>query len=194
MTDKMSTLLYRIEEAEKALDRAVTDWRQEIKRTVKVKVARVADEVRVEHKRLRRNLLSHIRSIGLLLWLTAPVVYGMIVPLALTDLCVTLYQHICFPVFRMARVRRSDYVVVDRHRLGYLNALEKLNCAYCGYGNGVIAYVREIASRTEQYFCPIKHAISVPGSHSRYFRFVEYGDARAYREQLAQLRQTAGEP
>lgn len=190
----MPALLRRIEAAEKALDRAIADWRQEIRRTVKSKATRVADEVRVEHRRLRRNLLAHIASIGPLLWLTAPVIYGMIVPLVLTDLCATLYQHVCFPVYRMARVRRSDYVVIDRHRLGYLNAIEKLNCAYCGYANGVIAYVREIASRTEQYFCPIKHAVSVPGGHSRYFRFVEFGDAQAYREQLAQLRRTAGEP
>lgn len=29
------------------------------------------------------------------------------------------------------------YVVFDRRHLAYLNAIEKLNCAYCEYGNGV---------------------------------------------------------
>ena len=46
---------------------------------------------------------------------------------------------------------RGQYIVIDRHRLKYLNAIEKLNCVYCGYGNGVIAYARDIAGRTEQY-------------------------------------------
>jgi hypothetical protein len=59
-------------------------------------------------------------------------------------------------------------VVIDRHRLGYLNPVQKLNCVFCGYGNGVIAYAREITARTEQYWCPIKHALKVKGSHDRY--------------------------
>jgi hypothetical protein len=55
--------------------------------------------------------------------------------------------------------------VFDRYHLAYLNVLEKLNCAYA---NGLIAYVREIAGRTEQYWCPIKHARRVIGAHSHY--------------------------
>jgi hypothetical protein len=74
------------------------------------------------------------------------------------------------------RVRRGDFVVIDRHRLGYLNTLEKINCAYCGYANGVIAYGREVASRTESYWCPIKHAQRWPGPHPRYAEFMDYGD------------------
>lgn len=49
--------------------------------------------------------------------------------------------------------------------LSYLNAIEKLNCVYCGYGNGVIAYGREIIARTEQFWCPIKHASKAAGEH-----------------------------
>jgi hypothetical protein len=32
---------------------------------------------------------------------------------------------------------------IDRHRLGYLNVIEKANCVYCSYANGVVAYVRD---------------------------------------------------
>jgi hypothetical protein len=90
--------------------------------------------------------------------LTAPVIYAVIVPLVLLDLFVTIYQRVCFPVYGIPKVNRGDYLIFDRHHLAYLNALEKLNCAYCSYANGLIAYVREIAGRTEQYWCPIKHA------------------------------------
>jgi len=58
-------------------------------------------------------------------------------------------------------------------------------CVYCGYANGLIAYVREIAARTEQYWCPIKHARPIPAPHARYRVFFEYGDARAYRQELS---------
>jgi hypothetical protein len=50
-------------------------------------------------------------------------------------------------------------------------------CVYCGYANGVIAYARKIASRTEQYWCPIKHALRIRDPHVRYAQFLEYGDA-----------------
>ena len=75
-----------------------------------------------------------------------------------------------------------------------LNAIEKANCTFCSYANGVIAYVREIAARTEQYWCPIKHARAVPAPHARYHRFLDYGDARGYRRNLTTMRHTLERP
>jgi hypothetical protein len=112
----------------------------------------------------------------------------MVVPIALLDLWITVYQVICFPVYGIVKVRRAGYIVFDRHHLAYLNAIEKLNCVYCGYANGVFAYVREIAGRTEQYWCPIRHAKRVRAPHPHYREFVEYGDAEGYQEQLSRLR------
>jgi hypothetical protein len=63
-----------------------------------------------------------------------------------------------------------------------------MNCLFCSYANGLFAYVAEIAARTEQYWCPIKHARRVRGSHHRYDGFTPYGDGRAYRAELARLR------
>jgi hypothetical protein len=39
----------------------------------------------------------------------------------------------------------------------------------------------EIGARTEQYWCPIKHALRMKGVHSRYSHFIDYGDAESYR-------------
>jgi hypothetical protein len=66
--------------------------------------------------------------------------------------------------------------------LAYLNMVEKLNCAFCGYANGVIGYGREIASRTEERWCPIKHARRVRGVHQRYYQFDDFGDAASFRK------------
>ncbi|MGH1331301.1 MAG: hypothetical protein ACRBBK_10500 [Paracoccaceae bacterium] len=115
-------------------------------------------------------------------FITAPVIFSLIIPFVFLDLCVTLFQTICFPVYRIPRVRRADYIRVDRHKLGYLNWLQKLNCAYCGYCNGVIAYVREVAGRTEHYWCPIKHASHTRAPHDHYDQFLPYGDSAAYEE------------
>ncbi|MFI5247638.1 MAG: hypothetical protein ACHQWV_03695 [Nitrospirales bacterium] len=116
------------------------------------------------------------------------MIYSLIVPLVILDAWIWLYQNVCFPVYGIAKVDRSRYILLDRGHLRYLNWIERLNCDYCGYANGLIAYTREIASRTEQYFCPIKHAHRCSGMHSRYHEFLDFGDARAYRKELTKLR------
>ena len=139
------------------------------------------------------GLLRYVLGSRPLILLTAPVIYSMVLPLLLLDLLFSLYQLICFPVYGIVKVRRSDYLIFDRNQLAYLNLVERLNCAYCSYGNGVIAYAREIAARTEQYWCPIKHARRMQGAHARYPEFVDYGDAEAYRSELAALRKALRE-
>ncbi len=121
---------------------------------------------------------------------TAPVIWSCLIPILLLDLFVTIYQAICFPVYGIPKVKRSDYIRLDRRHLAYLNWVEKLNCEYCGYANGVIASASEIAARTEQYWCPIKHALRMKSRHSRYRFFFDYGDAERYREQIEHLRRS----
>jgi hypothetical protein len=139
------------------------------------------------------ELSSYLLHARPLVILTAPVIYSLIIPFVLLDACIMLYQAVCFPVYGIPKVPRRDYFVFDRSRLAYLNAIEKLNCEYCSYANGLIAYVREVASRTEQYWCPIKHAQRAIGAHPRYAKFEDYGDAEAYREQLPRHRQALKE-
>lgn len=59
---------------------------------------------------------------------------------------------------------------------------------YCTYGNGLLAYATEILARTEQYFCPIKHARKLLGRHAHYAKFLTFGDATDYQAKLEQLR------
>ena len=134
------------------------------------------------------GLVRYMTGASLASWLVAPIIYSMFVPLALLDVFLFVYQGISFRVYRIAKVNRSDYLVLDRGDLPYLNVLEQFNCFYCGYANGLIAYAREISSRTEQYFCPIKHARRIRAAHDRYPGFFEYGDADSYRAGLERLR------
>jgi hypothetical protein len=99
-----------------------------------------------------------------------------------------VYQAVCFPIYGIPKVKRENYIVFDRQYLNYLNLIEKINCAYCSYFNGLIAYIQEIAARTEQYWCPIKHARRISKLHSRYQKFLSYGDAEAYRAQIEVVR------
>jgi hypothetical protein len=147
-------------------------------------------ELREAHRRVRQSIPAYVREGSVLSLLTAPIIYSLLMPLVLLDIWVTIYQSICFPIYGVARVPRRRYFAIDRHKLAYLNAIEKANCTFCSYANGLLAYVREVAARTEQYWCPIRHARAIPVPHSRYHLFFEYGDAERYRRDLMPLRDT----
>jgi hypothetical protein len=116
--------------------------------------------------------------------ITIPFIWMMLIPALIADIFVTIYQAICFPIYKIPKVKRGDFIILDRHKLSYLNTIEKINCFYCGYFNGVISYVREISARTEQYWCPIKHSKTIYEHHSRYSKFFNYGDATKYKSDL----------
>ena len=136
----------------------------------------------------RKGLWEYLKGVRLPVLLTAPLIYLGVIPFLVLDLFVVIYQAVCFPLNGIPRVRRRDYLIFDRGRLPYLNAIEKLGCVYCSYANGLLAYVVELAARTEQHFCPIKHDAEVLAPHSRYPHFLPYGDARAYRNHIDKVR------
>lgn len=150
----------------------------------------LAEDFQQQQKRYKTGLLRFLIKTKPLTMLTAPVIYLGWIPFFLLDLFVTLYQTICFPVYGIPKARRSDYLIFGREDLPYLNLIEKFNCLYCSYGNGVVAYAREVAARTEQYWCPIKYARRVRSAHDRYPEFFDYGDAEAYKKGLDRLRQS----
>jgi hypothetical protein len=147
-----------------------------------------SNEIKREHRRLKTSLVQYVLHSRVMAILTAPFIYAVIIPFVLLDLFVSVYQTVCFPVYGIPKARRRDYIAIDRNKLRYLNALEGFNCMYCSYGNGVLAYAVEIAGRTEQHWCPIKHARRVQNVHDRYAHFLPYGDAHAYREKIDKVR------
>ena len=146
------------------------------------------EQVAALERTSRVGLLSYVTRASWLVWITAPLIYIGIVPMLVLDAFVFTYQAVCFPVYGISKVRRSDYMALDRGDLPYLNAIEKLNCGYCGYANGLAAYYREVSARTEQYWCPIKHARRIVAAHDQYPGFLEFGDAENYRLGLERLR------
>ena len=188
MNERIRQLLEEMSALEDELRTALHEQETRIHFEIKGKRIEFEQAIREKHQQLKTGLMRWFRESQVRNLLSAPFIYAMFVPFVFLDLSVSLYQLVCFPLYRIRKVHRSDYIVVDRHHLGYLNVLERLNCAYCAYANGVIAYVREIAARTEQYWCPIKHARKVLGSHARYAHFVDFGNAESYHEDLARLR------
>ncbi|MFT5775837.1 hypothetical protein [Hyphomonas sp.] len=88
--------------------------------------ARFEEEVARRHRELRTHLARYVFTARPLVWLTAPVIYSRIVPFAVVDLWVSVYQAICFRAYGIPQVQRHRYLVFDRSGLAYLNMIEKL--------------------------------------------------------------------
>jgi len=190
MNEQIEAILARIRALEEELEREVEKGRAVYGPALKENIAGFEQDVLAQHRRLKMGLIQFLRETPILNFLTAPVIYSLGIPIVLTDLWVTIYQQICFRAYGIAQVKRSDYVIIDRHHLSYLNVIEAFNCAFCGYANGVIAYAREISSRTEQHWCPIKHALRIRDPHARYLKFLDYGDAEGFRTKLDEFRRS----
>ena len=184
MKQHLDELLARIRVLQDEVEEEYRKAREELDQ----KRMQLAEEFLRQQRRYKTGLVRFLRHSRFLVLLTAPVIYVGWIPFLLMDLFVSVYQAVCFPVYGIPKVRRSDYLVFDRADLPYLNAIEKFNCFYCSYGNGVAAYTREVAARTEQYWCPIKHARRIRAAHDRYPNFFDYGDAEAFQQGLERLR------
>lgn len=189
MREHIEELLARIRTLQDEIEEEYRKRREEFEQ----KRRELAGELFRQQRRYKIGLFRFLLKSRLLVVLSAPVIYAGWIPFLLLDLFVTVYQAVCFPIYRIPKVKRSEYVVFDREDLPYLNLIEKFNCLYCSYGNGVAAYTREVAARTEQYWCPIKHARRMRGTHERYPQFFDYGDAEAYRQGLERLRKQYGD-
>jgi hypothetical protein len=188
MATQLDTLTQKLREIQAEIEVELTKRREELRYRLENRRIVFEQEVLRIHREIKTRAMRYLIDANPLMILSAPVIYSLIVPIALLDLWVMAYQAICFPIYKIPKVRRRDYLVFDRQHLAYLNIIEKINCAYCSYANNAIAFVREVASRTEIYWCPIKHARRVLGPHPHYQGFADFGDAEGFRERLKQMK------
>ena len=114
---------------------------------------------------------------GIFIWLPLPA-------FILLDILVSLYQFICFPIYGIKQVNRSTYILIfDRNKLQYLSPFQKVSCMYCGYGNGLLVYLKEIAGLTEKYWCGIMHE-TTPGfinqPSQKALNFAKFNDVKDF--------------
>ncbi len=191
--NKIQTLVGDIKKLEKELLDEMEKKEDEFLYKIKGKKVYFEEETKKYHKVIATGISTYILNAPLLILLTVPIIWFCIIPSIFLDLVASTYQFICFKIYAIPQVKRSDYIVIDRQSLNYLNPIEKLNCVYCGYINGMIAYVQEIAGRTEQFWCPIKHARKLGTMHKRYHKFLDYGDHEEFKNRLAEIRRDFGD-
>ncbi|MDH3631660.1 MAG: hypothetical protein OER98_11125 [Gammaproteobacteria bacterium] len=185
---KLEKIITEIKQLEQELLQELQKKQDEYLYIIDGKRVKFEAETRRYHRTLATKIHTYFANASITNILTLPIIWFCLVPALFLDIVVSFYHTICFRIYGIPRVRRSDYIVIDHQNLEYLNWIEKVNCVFCSYFNGLIAWVQEIAARTEQYWCPIKHARKLSTIHSRYHKFLAYGDSENYQKTLQQVR------
>ncbi|MCH2188750.1 hypothetical protein MK079_02905 [Candidatus Gracilibacteria bacterium] len=141
------------------------------------------ENIKKIHKKIKVSVPQSVLGATIRTIISIPFIYMMILPAIILDIFLWCYQQTALRLYSIPLVKRSDYIVYNRQHLEYLNALEKLNCIYCSYFNGLMGYAVEVAGRTEAYWCPIKHAKKNNTWHAWQKDFADYGDAKGFRKQ-----------
>ncbi len=192
-THNLGNLLKKLhqleEELEAEIDSLMEEKQTQFRYSLEQGKVHFQEEIKALNKKYRVGVWEYLKQARIGHILSAPVIYSVFFPMLLLDLFVTFYQWICFPIYGIPLVKRDPYFIIDRHKLTYLNFIQKFNCTYCSYGNGLIEYVREVTARTEQYWCPIRHARRSPDPHYLQENFLDYGHAEVYNQRLAELQQ-----
>ena len=119
--------------------------------------------------------------------IVAPFILSVIIPLIILDVWMEIYHRICFFLCGIPYIHRSKYIKIDRHKLQYLNPIQKIFCTYCGYGNGLLNYCAQIAAASEHYWCGIQHKkdpnFTPPPHHEK---FTEYGNEDEFNKKYRQ--------
>ena len=188
MNEKIKKIIDKIHEFEDELRELLYEQQSRFSYKISGKRVEFEKSIREAHLKLKTSLFYWFITISPKHLLSAPFIYGLVVPLLIFDIGVSTYQSICFRLYGIPIVKRSKYFIFDHQHLAYLNIFEKTHCLYCSYANGLVNYGREIAARTEEYWCPIKHAHKVVDPHNRYIGFLEYGDAEGYQNNFEEVR------
>lgn len=89
--------------------------------------------------------------------IAAVACYICIFPLFMIDIFIWQFQNIYFRNFQIPLIQRSQYIVLDRFSLSKLTFWQRINCLYCEYANGLIAFAKAVVNQMELYSCAIKH-------------------------------------
>lgn len=158
MKNKIEKLLQEIREKREELVVEYEKLKEQYGYVIEKGKIRFSEEMKKRNKFYKTSLFESIFSARVREILSMPFIYMMIVPAIILDIFLFVYQNTALRLYKVPLVKRSEYIIFERKHLDYLNLIQKVNCLYCSYVNGLFSYAVEIAGRTEKYWCPIKYA------------------------------------
>lgn len=189
MSKKIKQIIEEIEALEEKLKDEIEKQESHIIYEIKNGYITFEKDIFEQQREKMKNILNYLKDVPFFHLISSPLIYLMILPAIIFDVMLFFYQQVIFRIYKFEFIKRSEFIIFDRHYLAYLNPIEKLNCLYCSYFNGLMHYAAEISAKTELYFCPIKHAKKIAYKHQYYHQFLTYGDEHDFQEKFQELRE-----
>lgn len=184
MDSKIGKILEKMEELNLALRKEHAKLAKKYGFYIRQKKIIFFRKIKEKNKKLRIPVWKYAIPKNIRHLLSLPFIYSMIIPAVILDIFISVYHWAAFPLYKIPKVKRGDYIVYDRKFLDYLNVLQKVHCLYCSYVNGLFGYAVEIAARTERYWCPIKAASKSKVHHGWYKDFADYGNPQEWSQKF----------
>jgi hypothetical protein len=125
MPDSLRDLMERMKALQNAVESELEEKRKEFRYTIEKRKVVFEADVRLRQKQFKVGLGAFLKETRFLTLLTAPFIYGVIVPLVLLDLVASVYQFVCFPVYGIGKVRRKDYIFLAKAELRLLRLWQR---------------------------------------------------------------------
>jgi hypothetical protein len=103
MNDKIRELLIRITALEDEIEDLLRKQQEQVLVYLQDGRYRIRDELDQAHRLLRQGIWRWLLDSRPRNLISAPIIYGMIIPFIIMDLFLTCYQWICFPLYRIGR-------------------------------------------------------------------------------------------
>ncbi|NTU98591.1 hypothetical protein HGA64_01105 [Candidatus Falkowbacteria bacterium] len=184
MKSKIKELMAKIDQLNNALQKEHARLAEKYGFSINKQRIIFIEKFRARNKNWRIPTWQYVVPHSLRHLLSMPFIYMMIIPTVILDLFISIYNWTALPLYRIPPVKRSEYIIYDRQFLDYLNVIQKINCIYCSYVNGLFAFAGEIGARTERYWCPVKAAKRVKARHGWYSDFADYGNPEEWNEKF----------
>lgn len=189
MRNKIEKLLQEIREKREELWAEYEKLKEKYGYVIEKWKIRFSEEMKKRNRFYKKSVWDSIFSARVREVLSMPFIYMMIVPAIILDIFLFVYQNTALRLYKVPLVKRSEYIIFERRHLDYLNWIQKINCLYCSYVNGLFSYAVEVAGRTEKYWCPIKYASRKKWWHDWEEYFADYGDPEKFKEVFTSLKE-----
>lgn len=110
---------------------------------------------------------SHARRIGIWRTFFGGISMYLSIPyfviLHVTGL-VFFLRYVLTPLLKLEELPIRNYIIIDRHKIAGLTLMDKLNCMFCGYANGMVHYLNtwlDAAALCEPKLSPLRRAAAL---------------------------------
>ena len=109
MNEQIRQILSQISRLEDDLQQLLSEQQEAFNYRLEGTKVFFEQNIRVAQQRLKTGIIKFLLDSQPRNVVSAPFIYSVFFPVLLLDMWLSLYQALCFPLYRMSKVKRSQY-------------------------------------------------------------------------------------